>query len=116
MTPSKQAGVQLFQLLFCGAQERWRTPPDTTSQAHQQSALQVSVWDDFAGKDPCADLPRGLVASVDLKECVLSHSDSTASHAFSQVCSRVHSVPVPSKCMDAALSPPLRASGLHFVN
>ncbi len=65
--PSKQAGVQLFQPLFCGAQERWRTLPDTTSQAHQQSALQASVRDDFAGTDPGADSPRGLVASVDLR-------------------------------------------------
>ncbi len=68
MTPSKQAGVQLFQLLFFGAQERWRTPPNTTSQAHQQSALQASVRDNFAGTDPGADSPRGLVASVDLKD------------------------------------------------
>ncbi len=48
-SPSKQAGVQLFQPLFCGAQERWRALPDTTSQAHQQSALQASVRDNFAG-------------------------------------------------------------------
>ncbi len=90
-TPSEQAGVQLFQLLFCGAQERWRTPPDTTSQAHQQSALQASVRDDFAGTDSAAG--TGCVRGF--KGRVLSHSDSTTLHAFSQVCSRVHSVPVP---------------------
>ncbi len=66
-SPSNQAGVQLFQPLFCGAQERWRSLLDTRSQAHQQSALQASVRDDFAGTDPCADSPRGLVASVDLR-------------------------------------------------
>ncbi len=53
-SPSKQAGVQP---LFCGAQERWRTLPDTTSQAHQQSTLQASIRDDFAGTDPGADSP-----------------------------------------------------------
>ncbi len=66
-SPSNQAGVQLFQPLFCGAQERWRSLLDTRSQAHQQSALQASVRDDFAGTAPCADSPRGLVASVDLR-------------------------------------------------
>ncbi len=67
-TPSEQAGVQRFQLLYRGAQERWRTPPDATSQARQQSALQASGWDDFVKKDPDADSPRGLVVSVDLKD------------------------------------------------
>ncbi len=63
-TPSEQVGVQPFQLLFCGAQERW----NTTSQAHQHSTLQASAWDDFARTDPGADSPRGLVASVVLKD------------------------------------------------
>ncbi len=62
------------------------------------------------------------------KGCVLSHSDSTASQALSEVCSRGHSVPVPpvllfelalaphtfSKCMDAALFPPSERAGCAF--
>ncbi len=67
MSLSKQAGVQLFQPLFSGAQERRMTLLDTRSQAHQQSALQASVRDDFAGTDLGADSPWGLVASVDVR-------------------------------------------------
>ncbi len=41
------------------------------SQAHQQSTLQASIRDDIAGTDHGADSPRGLVASVDLKDAYL---------------------------------------------
>ncbi len=71
-SPSEQAGEQLLQLIFCGAQERWRTLPDIRSQAHQQSSLQASVLDDIAGTDLGADSPWGLVASVELK-CAYLH-------------------------------------------
>ncbi len=43
------------------------------------------------------------------KERVLSHSDSTASHAFSHVCSRGHSVPVPCSPVWAGFVP------VHFL-
>ncbi len=56
-SPREQAGEHLFQALFCGAQERWRTALDTISQAHQQSSLKVSIRDDIAGTDPGADSP-----------------------------------------------------------
>ncbi len=72
--PGERAGKQLLQPLFCGGQEGWRTPLDSRSQAHQQSALQASVQNDIAGTDPGANSPRGLVASVDLKGRVLSRS------------------------------------------
>ncbi len=56
------------------------TPLDSRSQAHQQSALQASVQNDIAGTDPGANSPRGLVASVDLKDAyfleVHGHSSS----------------------------------------
>ncbi len=48
--------------------KRRGTPPDSCSQAHQQSALKMSVQDDNAETDPGAISPRGLVASVDLKD------------------------------------------------
>ncbi len=56
-SPSEQAGEWLLQPLFCGAQERWRTPPDVRSQAHKQSALQASVRDDIPGTDPGINFP-----------------------------------------------------------
>ncbi len=73
--------------------------PETTSQAHQQSALQASVRDDFAGTDPGADSPGDWLRPL------LSHSDSTASHAFSEVFSRGHSVPVPYSPVGAGFGP-----------
>ncbi len=60
-SPAKQAGERFLQPLFCGTQKGRGTPPDSTSQAHQQSALQTSVQDDNAETDPAANLPRGLV-------------------------------------------------------
>ncbi len=66
--PGERAGKRLLQPLFCGAQEGWRTPFDSRFQAHQQSPLQASVQNDIAGTDPGANSPRGLVASVDLKD------------------------------------------------
>ncbi len=58
-SPGERAGERLLQPLFCGAQERWRTPPDSRSQAHQQNALQASVQDDIAGTGPGANSPQG---------------------------------------------------------
>ncbi len=118
-TPSEQAGVQPFQLLFCGAQERWRTPPDTKSQAHQQSALQASIRDDFSGTDPGSDSPQGLVASVDLKEAYF-HIQIAPHHlrflmfalegtAYQYPVLQLELALFPytfSKCMDTAPSPP----------
>ncbi len=63
---------------------------DSRSQAHQQSALQASVQNDIAGTDPGANSPRGLVASVDLKDAFF----------HIQIAPRTFS-----KCMDAA--PPI---------
>ncbi len=84
---------KLFQLLFSGAQERWRTPPDTTGPSTERSASVHSgrfcwnrSWSRFAPGTGCV---------CGFKGRVLSHSDSLASHAFSQVCSRGNSVPVP---------------------
>ncbi len=54
----------------------------------------MSVQDDIAGKDPGANSPQGLVASVDLKDAYF-HIHSTASQMLSEVCSRGHSIPVP---------------------
>ncbi len=118
-TPSEQTVLQLFQLLFCGAQERWRTPPDTTSQALQQSALQASVQDDFAGKDPGADLPWGLIASVDLKDGYFHIQIAPYHMRFLRFALKGTAYQYPvllfklalfpctfSKCMDAALFPP----------
>ncbi len=91
-SPGERAGERLLQPLFCGAQERWRSPPDSRSQAHQQSALQASVQNDIAGTGPCANSPLGTGCVRGFKGCVLSHSDSTASQTLSEVCSRGHSV------------------------
>ncbi len=129
-TPSEQAGVQLFQLLFCGAQERWRTPPDTTSQAHQQSALQASVRDDFARTDPGAGSTRGLVASVDLKNAYFPIQMAPHHMRFLRFALEGTAYQYPvllfelalfphtfSKCMDAVLPPPpLRARGMRVPN
>ncbi len=97
--PGERAGKWLLQPLFCGAQEGWRTPLDSRSQAHQQSALQASVQNDIAGTDPGANSPRGF------KGRVLSHSDSTASQTLSEVCSRGHSVPIPCSPVWAGFGP-----------
>ncbi len=94
-SPGERAGERLLQPLFCGAQERWRTLPDSRSQAHQQSALQASVQDDIAGTGPGANSPQETGCVRGFKGRVLSHSDSTASQMLSEVCSRGHSEPVP---------------------
>ncbi len=93
-SPGERAGERLLQPLFCGAQERWRTLPDSRSQAHQQSALQASVQDDIAGTGPGVNSPQGTGCVRGFKGRVLSHSDSTASQTLSEVWSRGHSVPV----------------------
>ncbi len=95
-SPGERAGERLLQPLFCGAQERWRSPPDSRSQAHQQSALQASVQNDIAGTGPCANSPLGTGCVRGFKGCVLSHSDSTASQTLSEVLlSRAQALPVP---------------------
>ncbi len=126
-SPTKRAGERFLQPLFRGTQERWGAPPNSRSQTHQQSALQTSVQDVNAETDPGANSPRGLVCVRGFEGRVLSHSDSTASQTFSEVCLRGHSVPILrspvragfgprtfSKCVDAALSP-LRASGIRIL-
>ncbi len=93
-SPSERAGVRVLQPLFRGTQKRRGAPPDSGSQTHQQSTLQASVQDANAETDPGANSPRGLVCVRGFKGRVLSHSDSTASQTFSEVCVRRHSVPI----------------------
>ncbi len=127
-SPGERAGEQLLQPLFCGAQERWRTPPDSRYQAHQQHALQASVQDDIAGTDPGANSPPGTGCVRGFKGRVLSHSDSTRITDASEVTLEDTAYQYPvllfglalaprtfSKCMNAALSP-LRASRMRVLN
>ncbi len=93
-SPTKRAGERFLQPLFRGTQEEWGATPNSRSQTHQQSALQTSVQDDNAETDPGANSPRGLVCVRGFEGRVLSHSDSTASQTFSEVCLRGHSVPI----------------------
>ncbi len=107
--------------------QRWRTLPDTRSQAHQQSALQASVRDDFAGTDPGVDSPRGLVASVDLKDAYFHIQIAPRHMHFLRFALEGTAYQYPvlllelalaphtfSKCMGAALSP-LRVSGMRVL-
>ncbi len=80
-------------------------PPNSRSQTHQQSALQMSVQDDNAETDPGANSPRGLVCVRGFEGRVLSHSDSTASQTFSEVCLRGHSVPILCSSVRAGFGP-----------
>ncbi len=95
------------------------TPPDSRYQAHQQSALQASVQDDIAGTDPGANSPRGLVASVDLKDayfyiqiaphhrCFLRFTLEGTAYQYPVLLFGLALAPRTFlKCMDAALSPP----------
>ncbi len=99
-------------------------------QAHQQSDLQASIRDDFAGTDPGADSPRGLVASVDLKDAYF-HIQTAQHHmrflrfalegtAYQYLVLLFELALFPrtfSKCMDAAPPPPpLRASGMRDLS
>ncbi len=128
-SPGERAGERLLQPLFCGAQERWRSPPDSRSQAHQQSALQASVQNDIAGTGPCANSPLGTGASVDLKDAYFHIQIAPHHRRFLRFALEGTALPVPcssvwagfgprtfSKCMDAALPPPLRASGTRVLN
>ncbi len=92
-------GERFLQPLFCGTQKGRGTPPDSRSQAHQQSTLQTSVQDDNAETDPSANSPRDWFAFVDLKD---AYFHIQIKNTFS-------------KCIDAALSP-LRASGMRILN
>ncbi len=127
-SPGERAGEQLLQPLFCGAQERWRTPPDSRYQAHQQHALQASVQDDIAGTDPGANSPRGLVAFVDLKDVYFHIQIAPHHRRFLRFTLEDTAYQYPvllfglalaprtfSKCMNAALSP-LRASRMRVLN
>ncbi len=125
--PSEQAGEQLLQPLFCGAQKRWRTLTDARSQAHRQSALQASVRDDINGTDPGADSPQGLVASVDLKDAYFHIQIALHHRRFLRFAleGTAYQYPVHlfelalalrtfSKCMDAALYRPSERAGCVF--
>ncbi len=104
-SPTKRAGERFLQPLFRGTQERWGAPPNSRSQTHQQSALQTSVQDVNAETDPGANSPRGLVCVRGFEGRVLSHSDSTASQTFSEVCLRGHSVPILRSTVRAGFGP-----------
>ncbi len=104
-SPTKRAGEQFLQPLFRGTQEGWGAPPNSKSQTHQQSALQTSVQDDNAETDPGTNSPRGLVCVRGFKGRVLSHSDSTASQTFPEVCFRGHSVPILRSPVQAGFGP-----------
>ncbi len=105
------------------------TPLDSRSQAHQQNALQVSIQNAIAGTDPGANSPRGLVASVDLKD-VYFHIQIAPHHrhflrfalegiAYSTLFSCLGWLWLPRtflKCMDAAPPTPFRASRMHVLN
>ncbi len=88
VSPAKRAGERFLQPLFRGNQKGWGIPPDSRSQAHQQSALQMSVQDDNAETDPGANSPRGLVCVCGFKGCIFSHADNTTSQTLSEVCLR----------------------------
>ncbi len=66
--PARRAGERLLQPLFCGAQERWRSPPDSRSQGPSTERSASIRQNDIAGKVLAQIRHWGLVASVDLKD------------------------------------------------
>ncbi len=124
-SPSKQAGVQLFQPLFCGAQERdGGLCSILYLRPINRCALQASVRDNFAGTDPAADSPQGLVAFVDLR--TLSFHIQIALHhmRFLRFALEGTAYEYPVLLLELALAPrtfskwlstPLRASRMHVL-
>lgn len=119
--PSERAAERVLQLLFCGAQERWRT--DNGPEALQPSASQAQVQDDNAEADPGTNLSQGLVCIHGSDGCILPHSDRNTPQALPEVVIRGHSIPVFSSSFRAGFSPMhvlevhrCRASGMCILN
>ncbi len=127
--PGERAGERLLQPLLCGAQEGWKTPLDSRSQAHQQNALQASVQNDIAGTDPGANSPRGLVASVVLKDAYFHIQIAPHHRRFLRFALKGTAYQYPVLLFGLALAPahflevhgrssshPLRASRMRILN
>ncbi len=92
--PPHELESGFYSRYFRGTQEGWGASPNFGSQAQSQSALRTSVQDGTLKQILAQIRPGDWFASVDLKDALLSHSDSAASQTVSEVCFREQSVPI----------------------
>ncbi len=125
-SPSKQAVVQLFQPLFCGAQERWRTVfryyisgPSTERSVSVCSGR--FYWNRYRRRfAPGTGCVRGLkdayfhIQIAPHRMCFLRFALEGTAYQYPVLLLQLALAPCTfSKCMDAALSPPQSERDAH---